>query len=329
MQLLAILALAVHTAAAPVDSTELRGQDLMKALQAGGYTILLRHARTDRSFQEAVNAIPVERSAQRNLSADGVRDAALMGAVLRKYHIPIGEIVASPMFRTRETAEAAAGSPSLSIALRMYPSTDEQAALVAASPKPGTNRLLVTHHFVIEKHVPGIKPGDIGESEAAILKPTGDGRIALVGRITLADWERLAGVPPQAAQSSQPAPVATGYAAQANPVVIPDTHAGQIARRYIDAFNSGDSVRMRQFIESSLLPNPARSTEARLQTFATSFQNFGPLTVTGVRTSSADEIMLGIRAKGGDFVLTAKASPDQPARATSIVMTGTIQGGHP
>jgi phosphohistidine phosphatase SixA len=345
MQLLTALTLAAQVAAAPAASAELRGEELMQALRSGGYTILLRHARTDRSFQEARDPVPVDRSAQRNLSADGVRDAALMGAVFRKYRIPIGEIVASPMFRTRETAEYAAGPPTrVTMALRVLPATDEQAAVVAAAPAPGTNRLLVTHHFVIETHVPGIRPGDVGESEAAVVRPTGDGRVALVGRITLPDWERLAGVAPRTAPSGQttpasdsartvlptaaqpPAPAA--HAVPGTHVAIPDTRAGQLARRYLEAFNSGDPARMREFIESSLLPNPDRPTDARLQSYGRTFEDLGRLTVTGVRTSSADEVTLAIRAKGGEFFLTARASPEQPGRAVSITI-GTTRGSHP
>jgi phosphohistidine phosphatase SixA len=332
MSLLAVLALAAHATTAPVDSAELRGEDLMDALRRGGYTILLRHARTDRSVQEPQGTIPAERSAQRNLSAEGVRDAALMGAVLRKYHIPIGEIIASPMFRTRETAEYAAGAPtSIAMALRVFPSTPEQAALVAAAPKPGTNRLLVTHHFVIETHVPGIKPGDVGESEAAVVRPTGDGHVVLVGRITIADWERLGGVPAQASPAPSAAPVGAtqAYAVPAQPVAIPDTPAGQLAARYIDAINSGDQARMRHFIETSLVPNPNRSTEERLQTFTKTHRDWAPLTVTGVQASAPDEITLRVAAKIGAVLLTAKAAPDQPGRATSITMTGTMPGGHP
>jgi phosphohistidine phosphatase SixA len=331
MPILAVLAFVANAAFIPPDSAELRGEDLMKALSTGGYTILLRHARTDHSFQEAIGTIPVERSAQRNLSAEGVRDAALMGVVLRKYHIPIGEIIASPMFRARETAEMAAGNPTISMALRVFPSTDEQAALVAAAPKPGTNRLLVTHHFVIEKHVPGITPGEIGESEAAIVRRTPDGHVAFVGRISLADWERLAGVPAQAVSQSAPAPVqsaATSYGPVESSTTIPNTPAGQVAQRYITAFSSGDPARMREFIESSLVANPARPTEARLQTFTETFQRFGPLTVTGIRASSAEEISINVRAKGGDFIVTAKVAPDQPGRAASITI-GTLAGGHP
>ena len=148
---------------ATVDSTELRREELMAALRAGGYTVVLRHARTDRSFKEEMGYVPKERSAQRNLTDDGIRDAALMGVVFRKHRIAFAEILASPMYRTVETAELAAGPPATTMVLRTFPSTAEQAALVATPPRPGTNRLIVTHHFVIETHVPGIRPGDIAD----------------------------------------------------------------------------------------------------------------------------------------------------------------------
>jgi hypothetical protein len=85
MQLLSALALVTGLGTATtVDSTELRREELMSALRNGGYTVLLRHARTDRSFNEVREYVPKERSAQRNLTDDGVRDAALMGVVFRK-----------------------------------------------------------------------------------------------------------------------------------------------------------------------------------------------------------------------------------------------------
>jgi phosphohistidine phosphatase SixA len=333
-----VFALVAYATVANAQSTELRGEELMKALRGGGYTILLRHARTDWSVKENVASIPVERSGQRNLSADGVRDAGLMGLVFKHYQIPIGEIVASPMFRARETAEYAAGTPTVSMALRVFPTTDETAALVAAAPKPGTNRLLVTHHFVIEKLVPGINPGDIAESEAAIVRPTGDGRVSLVGRIKLPDWEQLLGVAPQSsaatpagnAVSKQYVAAATvSQSASSASAAIPDTPAGKLARMYLEAFNSPDSTRMRAFIEQHLLPNPTRTTEARMQSWRKTFETLGALTVAGVRSSSPNEIVLDVRSKGGDLVVTTTVSAEQPDRAASITISGTIQGAHP
>lgn len=66
LHLLSTLGLAAGLTTSTVDSTELRREELMSALRRGGYTILLRHARTDRSFNENRTSIPVEGSARRN-----------------------------------------------------------------------------------------------------------------------------------------------------------------------------------------------------------------------------------------------------------------------
>src|SRR5688572_7496698 len=186
LKLVPLVGVAIGIATASVDTAELRREELMAALKQGGYTIMLRHARTDRSFNEAREYVPALRTQQRNLNDAGVADARLMGVVLKKFGIPLGEIISSPMFRTTETAEYAAGVPTTTMVLRVFPSTPEQAALVAKAPKAGTNRLVVTHHFVIETHVPGIKSGDIGESEAAVIRHLADGKVELVGKILLA-----------------------------------------------------------------------------------------------------------------------------------------------
>jgi phosphohistidine phosphatase SixA len=329
MQLLTVVVLAAN-AVFSADSGELRREELMMALQGGGYTIILRHARTDRSYQEEIGSVPLERSKQRNLSADGVRDAALIGVVLRKHRVPIGEIASSPMFRTRETAEYAAGPPTrVTMALRVFPTTDETAAIVAAAPERGTNRLLVTHHFVIERYVPGIQPGDIGESEAAVVKLDGEGNVVLVGRITLADWEQLAGAERRVSQTlttRQPPAQATASAPN-GPVTVPGTVAGQLAQRYVEAFNAGVEP-MRHFIESSLVPSPDRRLETRLETYRSSFEMLGPLTVTGVRPSAADEVSLTVQTKRGELFVTVKASAEHSGRAASITI-GAPQGRHP
>src|SRR5688572_5802612 len=57
--------LAVFTGLSFSSSTtriDLRREELMTALQKGGYTIMLRHARTDRSFNEQREPVPTERS---------------------------------------------------------------------------------------------------------------------------------------------------------------------------------------------------------------------------------------------------------------------------
>lgn len=345
LHLLASLVFASGVASPAVEPAELRRQELMAALQSGGYTVLLRHARTDRTFQEDRSIVPKERSAQRNLTDDGIRDAALMGVVFRRYGITFSEIVSSPMFRTVETAEMAAGKPTMTtMALRVFPSTPEQAALVMKAPKSGTNRLLVTHHFVIETHVPGIRPGDVDESEAAVVRHLPDGKIELVGRITLDDWRVLANPSPITTSSSpatpatataQVAPVhgtsgysAPGYGAATGATAkLPDTHAGHLASEYIAAFNSGSPDRMRAFIESAMLADPARPIDKRLEIYAKLFEDHGPLSVTRVDSSEATYIALSATSKKGELRLMLKSSEAEPMRVHSVTFATGGGGG--
>lgn len=348
LPLLSSLSLAVGLAAATVDSTELRREDLMAALRNGGYSVLLRHARTDRSFNEQRDPVPTERSRQRNLNDDGVRDAALMGVVFRKYGVQFAEVITSPMFRAVETAEYSVGKPtSTTMLLRVFPSTPGQAVLVMTAPRKGTNRLLVTHHFVIETHVPGIEPGDIAESEAAVVRHTTAGKVELVGRITLADWSALANPDKGAAAATAPKESNEGLHGGAlaalgrlihgdrsdastgkdTPVAIPDTHAGHIAREYIAAFNTGRPEKMRVFIESWMVASPARTMGERLVTYARLFEDHGTLSVAAIHASESLEVTLGMRSKRGNFRLTVKSSEAQPMRATSVTFALT-EGAH-
>ena len=324
LQVLAALGAAVQLAAA-TPSTELRREELMAALRSGGYTILVRHARTLRlpDIKETPGYTPAARAEQRNLSDDGVRDVRLMGKVFRKYAIPVGELLSSPLYRTRETAEAF-GTPALTMVLRTFPTTSETAALVATAPPPGTNRVLVTHHFVIELHLPGIKPGDIAESEAAVVRPSGDGKVTLVGRILLTDWEALA----NSASSASSAPSApSAPPASSASSAIPETRAGRLAARYIEAFNSGDPARMRAFIEASLVAAPDRPMEARLQAYTKLFEEHGPLTVTAVE-SSADTVTVQTRSRRAAIALRVIAAAEPADRLQSV--TFTIRShGHP
>ena len=346
LHLLSSLSLALGLSTATIDSTELRREKLMDELRKGGHTVLLRHARTDRSFTEQRDPVPQARKDQRNLTDEGIRDAALMGVVFRKNGIQFGEIISSPMYRCVETAEYSVGKPtSTTMTLRTFPATPEQAALVMKAPKRGTNRLIVTHHFVIETHVPGIKPGDVGESEAAVVRHTPDGKVVLVGRITLDDWQALANPDaprsrPAAEESRSNAAAAHGGALAAlgrlihgapdsntKPVEAPDTHAGHIAKEYITAFNSGSADKMRDWIDAWMVANPARTMEERLSTYSRLFEEHGPLTIAKVEKSEALEVTLGMRSKRGNFRLTVKSSEAQPMRAQSVTFA-VMEGAH-
>jgi hypothetical protein len=234
-----------------------------------------------------------------------------MGAAFRRFAIPFGENISSPMFRATETAEYAAGVPTrTTMALRTFPSPAEARELIAAAPRAGTNTLIVTHHFVIEAHVPGIRPGEIGESEAVVVRRTADGAIEVVGRITLDDWQAL------------------GAATRAtHPVTLPASTLGRLAQGYLRAFNSGDSTTMRAFLESSLMADRSRTSAERVGTYVRLFGDFGPLTPTAVEAASEQEIVVAAAAKTGALRLTFRLA--EGGRLGSVTFATEQPGRHP
>ena len=313
LSLLVGLGLAARIATAAIDSTELRGEALISALRHGGYTIMLRHTKTDRSVNEGPNYSNLKRADQRNLNDDGVRDAKLIGVVMKRFGIPVGEILSSQMYRARETAEYAFGDPTPNVLLQQLAASPEQRALVVAMPKDGTNRVIVTHHFIIERYAPGVRPGELAEGEAAVVKPASDGTLALVGRFSLPDWQALGAASVTGPEATAPAP---GHGAAT--AVLPHTRAGKIAAEYLRAFNTGDSAVMQVFIETSLMVDPTRPLAARIASYRKLFDDHGPLALLAVQSSGDDAVSFSVRSKAGEPTLTLKLSADQPDRVASL-----------
>ena len=338
---LTIAALALAVSTAKPDTAELQADSLLKVLKRGGYTILLRHARTDRSVTDDPRYVAVgDRSKQRNLSEAGVADAKAIGLVMREAGIPFSEIVSSPLFRTLETAQMAFGEPTTSLLLRTMEQMPEQRALIVKTPEAGTNRALVTHHFVIELYVPGIKLGDIAESEAAVVRTMPNGEISLVGRFKLTDWQRLSGgktgaivaEEQQAArnqfqafhggQGTRPPHPVPGSSANLQPFDWTASPATRLAGMYLHAFNSGEPDQMRAFIDKALVADPTRSTDQRVETYRTTFGDHGPLQIVGTESAQHNEATIRVRSKRGDFNLIVTVNPNDHARAESIRMVG-------
>jgi phosphohistidine phosphatase SixA len=88
-----------------------RGPDaaaLVAALRAGGVVVVMRHGLTDRS--QADTGDLTRREGQRNLSEAGRAQSIRTGRAVAALAIPLGEVLASPVFRARDTAELAFGA---------------------------------------------------------------------------------------------------------------------------------------------------------------------------------------------------------------------------
>jgi len=178
--------------AAPATQA-LSGPRLADALRQGGYVLYFRHTATDFSQNDERMTGFEDCANQRNLTDAGRADARAIGAAIRSLGIPIGEVLASPFCRTRETAELIFGRYSVSTAVRGGPAQtdggryDELRALLARRV-PGKVNLAIASHgnpFAALAGTPYL-----AEGEAAIIEPR-DAGFSIVARIKKDEWAAL------------------------------------------------------------------------------------------------------------------------------------------
>jgi D-alanyl-D-alanine carboxypeptidase len=107
--------------------------------------------------------------------------------------------------------------------------------------------------------------------------------------------------------------------ASGQPMDLTRTAASRAADRYLHAFNTGDEAVMRAFFEKETVPNPARTTEARLESYRGMHGDLGTLTPLSVSASSETEISIIVHtAKGGQVTMIVTVEPVSPNRIASI-----------
>lgn len=171
---------------------------LVARLRRGGYVLAFRHAATDFSMRDETRDMR-DCARQRNLNADGRRESRMIGSALRQLGIPVGDVLASPYCRTRDTARLAFGRlrPSGALLSARYLTSaavrERQPRrlrrLLSARPRDGTNTVLVSHSFAIEDAA-GV---NLAEGEAAVAAPSAGPRgFEIVARVEAGEWARLA-----------------------------------------------------------------------------------------------------------------------------------------
>ncbi len=131
-------------------------RDTLAQLRRGGFVLYLRHGYTDNSRTDPYPVVDADDcAAQRLLSDAGRRLMRDVGRSFREARIPVGEILVSPLCRTRESATLAFGDDFRVVESLMYSgnmSSDEKKPrlaalrrLLAAPVAPGTNRVLLAH----------------------------------------------------------------------------------------------------------------------------------------------------------------------------------------
>lgn len=184
-------------AALGLSSAEAADSQLGDQLRRGGVVLVIRHAATDFSKPDRDPIDLKDCQTQRNLSAEGRRDAKRIGQGARRLQLRIGAVLSSPFCRTRETAMLAFGRTTISSVLLNTVVADHNEAwrrqiraarrLLGTKPAAGRVTVLVTHGSVV-----GDTTGlTLEEGETLVFRPLGESKFRLVGRILPRDWTAL------------------------------------------------------------------------------------------------------------------------------------------
>lgn len=172
--------------------------ETIRQLRAGGFVLYMRHGPTDTSRPDRVPRVDLnDCSSQRPLSEAGRTLSARVGAAIKKAAIPVGEVLASPMCRTKATAEAAFGRYEVDPYL-MYtsnltakekePRIANTRRLLSKPVAPGTNRVIVAHAPNL-MDVMGYFPKP--EALVVVFRPLGDLGFEYVATIFPDQWSEL------------------------------------------------------------------------------------------------------------------------------------------
>ena len=185
----ALLALVAGVAAAtPYLMSEIQEAQIERTMTKGGYVIYLRHASRNSGLREPFDAeTPLAAFAdctiQRNLTTKGRNEAVRIGQAFQAFSVPIGDVYALPLCRTRETAELAFGRAMLKP--QLY-DVGFVIRLLAEAPAPGTNTVVVDTEDQVRR-VAGVT---LAPGEAAIFRPDGKGGFRYDGMLDQDDLIR-------------------------------------------------------------------------------------------------------------------------------------------
>ena len=166
---------------------------LVASLRHGGLILVFRHGQTDWAQRDSDLLNLAERSTQRNLSPEGRRIMTGVGKAIATLGLPIGTVLASPMWRCRDTATLAFGRCDTTSALFQRGQEYRQARvkMLGTVPEVGKDDVLVTHQDQLMP-ILGLRREELGEGEALVVRPEGDGKFEVLAQVTPAQWDELA-----------------------------------------------------------------------------------------------------------------------------------------
>ena len=166
-------------------------RELLAELRRGGVLLACRHAITDHDAADRNGSDYSNRTLQRNLNADGEAQARRMGAAIAMLKLPLGEVLTSPMARTKESAVAMFGRATDSRLLRSTPDTVATRRLFTDRVPPGEIRVLMTHTGVLMRRFKGSPFRSVPEGGCVLVRPDGGAAARPVALITETEWDEM------------------------------------------------------------------------------------------------------------------------------------------
>jgi phosphohistidine phosphatase SixA len=194
--LLPILFLVIGTTA---HAQNLEGAALVRALERGGYVVVMRHASSPAEPPPKDSADAENTRDERQLDEMGRTTATALGNALHELKIPVGAVLSSPTYRALETVKyaqlgTAHAYPQLGDNSKsMQGSTEAQAHWLQNEVKQfpsGANTFIVTHNPNIVAAFPQIGSA-LADGEALVFGPDGQGGSTIVARIKIEKWSSL------------------------------------------------------------------------------------------------------------------------------------------
>jgi broad specificity phosphatase PhoE len=197
--------LAILASIGGAASAEALGDEaLVAALRGGGYTIYFRHAATDWSGTDRIEAggdwTSCDPNKMRQLSAPGRASARQVGEAIRTLQIPVGKVMSSEYCRAAATAHLLGLGPVETTSAIMNMRVAEyvggrQAVILRARrvlsepPPPGTNVIIVGHGNLMRAATGAYT--DEGGSGIYAPRPESGKGFELVALLSPEDWTRL------------------------------------------------------------------------------------------------------------------------------------------
>lgn len=198
--LLSLAYITVTSAAAQPNANWLAGKDLMKALQRGGFVLVMRHASSPHTTPTRQTADTDNVNLERQLDDTGRATSRAMGMAMQRLNIPVGKVLVSPMYRARLTANLAGWRQAQSVqelsesAQGMRGAEIGQAHWLRAQaiqpPAKNTNTVIVTHLPNIVAAF-GDEWADLKDGETLVFHPDGKGGVIAAARIKIEQWPML------------------------------------------------------------------------------------------------------------------------------------------